>query len=74
MNELLKCPFCGGEAERKSIKPYRKIKGRRQSYLAEIGCKGFGCTVQTLYPLCSCMGGWRYDLRRDMQRDFGWKR
>lgn len=47
MSELLNCPFCGGEAERKENKRYRK------GYLAVIGCSNQQCPAKisqaTLY-------------------------
>jgi hypothetical protein len=45
MMELKPCPFCGGKAERKRIKPYRKIRGL-QTWLAYVGCISCSATTQ----------------------------
>ena len=60
MNNLKPCPFCGGGAKRKSIKNYRKIKGRGQSYQAIVGCSKFGCTAQVSQAAFDADTAWKY--------------
>ena len=71
-DKLLPCPFCGGEAKRKLIKPYRKIKGRGQSYLAIIGCKTVGCTVEVSQAAFSREEAWEYAEKLWNRRAAGW--
>ena len=59
-NSLKPCPFCGGNGTRKLIKPYRKIKGRGQSYLAIIGCETVGCTVEVSQAGFTREEAWNY--------------
>ena len=59
-NSLKPCPFCGGNGVRKLIKPYRKIKGRGQSYLAIIGCETIGCTVEVSQAGFTREDAWNY--------------
>ena len=60
MTDLKPCPFCGEEAKRKSIKQYRKIKGRGQSYLAIVGCSAYGCTAQVQQAGFDAEKAWEY--------------
>lgn len=57
--QLKPCPFCGHQGERKSIKPYRKIKGM-QFYLAAIGCSHHGCTAQVTQAAADKETAWEY--------------
>jgi hypothetical protein len=67
--ELKSCPFCGGNGTRKIIKPYRKIKGRGQSYLAIIGCETIGCTAEVSQAGFTREDAWKYAEDRWNKRE-----
>lgn len=70
MSELKPCPYCGGDAKRKSIGKYRVIKGRGQSYLATVGCRS--CNGKATSAAFDRETAWEYAEETWNRRVLSW--